>query len=481
MDLLQIAKPATAENAVIVLHPSDQIAIARVTLQSGQQVRSIVVREPIPAGHKVAIEDLAQDELIRRYGQVIGRARTPIAAGSHVHTHNLAYEDFAAEYEFPATDPEPISFRKNVPVFLGYPRTDGRAGTRNYIAVVAASNCASHTAKLIASSYENLPPNVDGVVAFPHSEGCGHSIGPDTEQLTRTLTGVLHHPNVSSAVILGLGCEVNQIDPYLGSDRVVGLTLQSSGGTRGALDAARQAIARMIERAAAEERTQIPASKIVLGLNCGGSDSFSGVSANPALGACCDILAEIGATFALAETTEIVGAEHLLLRRARNREIGKRLLAMVRGYRGYLDRFGASFDDNPTPGNKAGGITTILEKSLGAAAKAGTTNLMEVVGFAEAVKGPGLVFMDTPGFDPVSVTGLIAGGVHLIAFTTGRGTVLGSVPAPTLKLASNSALYSRMQPDMDIDCGQVLDAGLSIEEMGAQIFDLDLEIASGRK
>jgi len=481
MDLLQIAKPATVENAVIVLHPSDQIAIARVTLQSGQQVRSIVVREPIPAGHKVAIEDLAQDELIRRYGQVIGRARTPIAAGSHVHTHNLAYEDFAAEYEFPATDPEPISFRKNVPVFLGYPRTDGRAGTRNYIAVVAASNCASHTAELIASSYENLPPNVDGVVAFPHSEGCGHSIGPDTEQLTRTLTGVLHHPNVSSAVILGLGCEVNQIDPYLGSDRVVGLTLQSSGGTRGALDAARQAIARMIERAAAEERTQIPASKIVLGLNCGGSDSFSGVSANPALGACCDILAEIGATFALAETTEIVGAEHLLLRRARNREIGERLLAMVRGYRGYLDRFGASFDDNPTPGNKAGGITTILEKSLGAAAKAGTTPLNEVVDYAERIHGPGFVFMNTPGYDPISLTGLAAGGCNLIAFTTGRGSAIGFPTIPVLKIATNTPLFRRMGDNMDVNAGPIADGEASIAAVGQEIFDALLRVASGER
>ena len=481
MDLLQIAKPATADNAVIVLHPSDQIAIARVTLQSGQQVRSIVVREPIPAGHKVAIEDLAQDELIRRYGQVIGRARTPIAAGSHVHTHNLAYEDFAAEYEFPATDPEPISFRKNVPVFLGYPRTDGRAGTRNYIAVVAASNCASHTAELIASSYENLPPNVDGVVAFPHSEGCGHSIGPDTEQLTRTLTGVLHHPNVSSAVILGLGCEVNQIDPYLGSDRVVGLTLQSSGGTRGALDAARQAIARMIERAAAEERTQIPASKIVLGLNCGGSDSFSGVSANPALGACCDILAEIGATFALAETTEIVGAEHLLLRRARNREIGERLLAMVRGYRGYLDRFGASFDDNPTPGNKAGGITTILEKSLGAAAKAGTTPLNEVVDYAERIHGPGFVFMNTPGYDPISLTGLAAGGCNLIAFTTGRGSAIGFPTIPVLKIATNTPLFRRMGDNMDVNAGPIADGEASIAAVGQEIFDALLRVASGER
>ncbi len=466
---------------MIVLHPTDSVAIARVALQPGQQVRSILVREAIPAGHKIAIADLTEGELIRRYGQVIGRARTPIAAGSHVHTHNLAYEDFAAEYEFPATEPVPISFRKNVPVFQGYPRPDGRAGTRNYIAVVAASNCASHTAELIASSFDRLPPNVDGVVAFPHSEGCGHSIGPDTEQLTRTLTGVLHHPNVSSAVILGLGCEVNQIEPYLGGDRVVGLTLQSSGGTRGALDAARHAIAGMIERAGAEERSEIPASQIVLGLNCGGSDSFSGISANPALGACCDILAGIGAAFALAETTEIVGAEHLLLRRARNREVGERLLATVRGYRRYLERFGASFDDNPTPGNKAGGITTILEKSLGAAAKAGTTPLNEVVDYAERIHGPGFVFMNTPGYDPISLTGLAAGGCNLIAFTTGRGSAIGFPTIPVLKIATNSPLFRRMGDNMDVNAGPIADGEASIAAVGQEIFDALLRVASGER
>ena len=479
MDLLQIAKPPTAENAAIALHPADPVAIARVALEPGQKVGAILVRERVPAGHKVAIADIPDGAWIRRYGQVIGRARGAIAAGSHVHTHNLIYEDFHAEYEFPAAEPEPVSFRKNVPVFLGYPRQDGRAGTRNYIAVVAASNCASHTAELIASSYDQLPPNVDGVVAFPHSEGCGHSIGPDTEQLSRTLAGVLDHPNVSSALILGLGCEVNQIEPYLGSDRVAGLTLQSSGGTRGAIEAARRAIGPMIERAAAERRTQVSASRIVLGLNCGGSDSFSGISANPALGACCDLLAEIGATFVLAETTEIIGAEHLLLRRARNREVGERLLAMVRSYRAYLERFGGSFNDNPTPGNKAGGLTTILEKSLGAAAKAGTTSLNEVVDYAERIHGPGFVFMNTPGYDPISLTGLAAGGCNLIAFTTGRGSAIGFPTIPVLKIATNTPLFNRMRDNMDVNAGPVADGETPIAAIGQEIFEALLRVASG--
>ena len=489
MDLLEIAKLPTAENAAIVLHPSDPVAIARVALAAGQRVLSVVLLEPIPAGHKVAITDLADGEWVRRYGQVIGRARGAIAAGSHIHTHNLAYENVVAEYEFPSAETEPgvaskeasKDATKDVPVFLGYPRQDGRAGTRNYIAVVAASNCASHTAELIASSYDKLPPNVDGVVAFPHSEGCGHSIGPDTEQLSRTLKGVLDHPNVSSAVILGLGCEVNQIEPYLGSDRVVGLTLQTSGGTRGAIDAAREAIGRMLERAAAEVRCELPASRIVLGLNCGGSDSFSGISANPALGACCDLLAEIGATFVLAETTEIIGAEHLLLRRARNRAVGERLLQMVRGYREYLDRFGGSFNDNPTPGNKAGGLTTILEKSLGAAAKAGTTSLNQVVDYAERIQGPGFVFMNTPGYDPISLTGLAAGGCNLIAFTTGRGSAIGFPTIPVLKIATNTPLFRRMGDNMDLNAGPIADGEASIAAVGREIFEALLRVSSGQR
>src|SRR5581483_10034975 len=293
-----------------------------------------------------------------------------IDAGRHIHTHNLSFEELQLSYEFPTGETPLPRPPQDTPTFLGYPREDGRVGTRNYIAVVAASNCAAHTAELIAQSYigETLPPNVDGVVAFPHGEGCGHAFGPDVDQLRRTLAGVLAHPNVSSAVILGLGCEVNQIDHYLGSAapqsrRLAGLTLQSSGGTRGAIDACRREIARFLDQAAAEERVPIPASKLVLGLNCGGSDSFSGITANPALGYCSDLLSEIGGTPVLAETTEIFGAEHLLVRRAKNRQVADDLLGCIRKYKQYLNRFAGSFDDNPSPGNKEGGLSNILEKS----------------------------------------------------------------------------------------------------------------------
>jgi len=360
-------------------------------------------------------------------------------------------------------------------------------GTRNYIAVVAASNCAAHTAELIARSYEDfrLPPGVDGVVAFPHGEGCAQSMGPDLEQLQRTLGGVLAHPNVSAAVILGLGCESNQIDHYMGrrpagSTRLAGLTLQSSGGTRGAVEAARREIARFIERAASEQRTAVPASKIVLGLNCGGSDSFSGITANPALGYCSDLLAGLGGTPVLAETPEIFGAEHLLVKRARNRQVAEKLLSYIRAYKQYLNRFEGSFDDNPSPGNKAGGLSNILEKSLGAIAKGGTSTLVDVYDYSERVTAPGFVFMNTPGYDPVSVTGLAAGGCNLIAFTTGRGSAIGFPTVPVLKIATNSQTYRRMTGNMDVNAGTIADGTRTVEQVGREILDLLLEVASGR-
>ncbi|MBM3738499.1 MAG: altronate dehydratase, partial [Acidobacteria bacterium] len=470
----------------------DNIAVARVALSADQRVRvngsEVTLRDPIPMGHKLALHAVAPGGTIIRYGQVMGRARIPIEPGQHVHVHNVAFEEIHFDYEFPAGEvplPRPPA---GGPTFQGYRREDGRVGTRNYIAVVAASNCAAHTAELVARSYENeaFPDNVDGVVAFPHGEGCGMSIGPDTQQLQRTLAGVLHHPNVSAAVILGLGCEVNQIDHYLGkgapvTDRLVGMTLQNTGGTTAAIAACRAAIAGMIERAAAEQRTEVPASHLVLGTNCGGSDSFSGITANPALGYCSDLLAGIGASSVLAETTEIFGAEHLLVKRARNRQVGEKLLQMVDGYKTYLRRFGGSFDDNPSPGNKEGGLTNILEKSLGAVAKAGTSTLTDVVDYAEAVRTPGFVFMNTPGYDPASLTGLAAGGCNLICFTTGRGSAIGFPSVPVVKVATNSPMYRRMRGNMDVNAGRIADGEATVQGIGQEIFDLLLRVASGER
>jgi altronate hydrolase len=436
----------------------------------------------------VALVEIPEGERLVRYGQVIGRSRKAIHAGEHVHVHNVAFEEIHFDYEYPTEDRAFPALPANIPTFQGYVREDGRVGTRNYIAVVAASNCAAHTAELIAASYSKqaLPPNVDGVVAFPHGEGCGHSIGPDTQQLQRTLSGVLDHPNVSAAVILGLGCEVNQIDHYLGkgtprSNRLVGMTLQQSGGTISTIEAARKAIDIFIEQAAAEKRVPVPASKLVVGLNCGGSDSFSGITANPALGYCSDLLAEIGASSVLAETTEIFGAEHLLVKRARNRAVAEKLLEMVKNYKTYLNRFGGSFDDNPSPGNKEGGLTNILEKSLGAVAKAGTSMMTDVVDYAERVTTPGFVFMNTPGYDPVSLTGLASGGCNLIVFTTGRGSAIGFPTIPVIKVATNQSTYKRMRDNMDINAGRIAEGEATIQQVGQEIFDMCLRAASGEQ
>jgi altronate hydrolase len=495
MQLLDIAKLPTAENSAIQLNPSDDVAIARVPLSPGTELyiggRSIRVLDSVPAGHKLALARKSPGEMLHRYGQRIGRAIQEIQVGQHVHVHNLSFHELEAVYEFPDREIEIPESPANAPKFLGYQREDGRAGTRNYIAVVAASNCAAHTVEMVARSYESekMPPNVDGVVAFPHGEGCGMMTrGADRIQLQRTLAGVLDHPNVSAALIVGLGCEVNQIDHYLGPradgapprpDRLIGMTVQESGGTRSTVEGARRAISKLLERAAAETRVEIPASKIVVGLNCGGSDSFSGITANPALGVCSDILAAIGGTAVLAETTEIFGAEHLLVRRARNHAVAERLLGFVESYKRYLRQFGGSFDDNPSPGNKEGGLTNIIEKSLGAVAKAGTSPMMDAVDYAERILSPGFVFMNTPGYDPPSLTGLAAGGCNLIVFTTGRGSAIGFPSVPVIKISSNSNTYNRMRDNMDINAGSIADGNKSVEQLGREIFDTVLRVASG--
>jgi len=492
LSIIEIEPAATPANSAIHLHASDSVAIARVPLSPGQSVRvaglDITLRQPVPAGHKFALRAIAAGENVIRYGQVIGRALQPIETGEHIHLHNLSFEEGHRDYVYPAGElylPAPPA---SMPAFLGYQREDGRVGTRNYIAVAAVSNCASHVAEVVAEHFRGmqLPDGVDGVVAFPHGEGCGHSIGPDTEQLERIINGVVHHPNVAGAVILGLGCEINLVEHYFpagatATERMTGFTIQGSGGTPATVEAGVKAVHAQIERAAAMKRTETPASKIVLGLNCGGSDSFSGITANPALGACSDILASLGATSVLAETPEIFGAEHLLVRRARNREVAEKLLGAVAWYKAYLNRFGGSFDDNPSPGNKEGGLSNILEKSLGAVAKGGTLPLMDVVQYAERVNSPGLVFMNTPGYDPVSITGLAAGGVNLIAFTTGRGSAIGFPSIPVIKIATNSPMYRTMRDNMDINAGRIAAGTASVQEIGREIFAFLLEVASGRK
>jgi arabinonate dehydratase len=480
---------------VIRLHPEDSVVIARATLLPGVPVaEGVVASERVPAGHKVAVRPIAPGEPVRRYGQIIGFASTAIAPGQHVHVHNCGMGDFAKDYAFgvDARPTEPVA----VPAtFQGIRRADGRVATRNYIGIVTSVNCSAHVAGLIADAFRANPfggadpladyPNVDGVVALTHKTGCGMTEGEPLRLLRRTLAGYARHVNFSHVVALGLGCEVNQIGGLLAEQRLAGrlrsMDIQALGGTRKTVEAGVAFVKEVLAEANAVRRESAPASELTVALQCGGSDGYSGVSANPALGAASDLLVRHGGTVILSETPETYGAEHLLTRRAVSREVGEKLVALMRWWEDYTAREGAEMNANPSPGNKAGGLTTILEKSLGAMAKAGSTNLVDVVSYAEPVTAKGFVFMDTPGYDPVAATGQVAGGANLVCFTTGRGSVFGCKPAPSIKLATNSPMFRRMEDDMDVNCGTVLDGDESVQACGQRIFDLMLRVASGER
>ena len=399
--------------------PGSHWAAARVVSFEGKEVR---LRQSIGAGHKIAVAEIAAGAQVLKYGENIGHARERIAPGDLVHIHNLEFDAPGGRYEFSTglTDLPDIPLLPER-TFMGYPRPDGRVGTRNFVAVIGASNCAAFASDRIEEAFAHesfAGTGIDGVVSFPHGDGCGQGQGADTGLLRRTLEGLADHPNVGAAIIIGLGCEVNQVSYYMregnGSNGSFkrGLTLQESGGTRQVIEDGVKGVRELIAEIGRLERRQCPASKLIVGLECGGSDAFSGITANPAVGYCSDLVVKQGGTTCLSETTEIYGAEHLLTRRAVTREVGEKLLAQIEWYKRYVAGFGDSttFDNNPSPGNKAGGLTNIAEKSLGAVAKGGTSNLTGVYEFAERIASEGFVFMNTPGYDPVSVTGLAAGG-----------------------------------------------------------------------
>jgi altronate hydrolase len=488
-------KSDKSKNLVVRLHPLDDVLIACRQLVEGMQIADgVIVRGLIPAGHKVAAKRIKQGEPVRRYGQIIGVAARDISVGEHVHTHNLAIGSFTRDYIFSG---EPIS----VPAvtkqagFMGIVRSDGRVATRNYVGILSTVNCSATVARAIADHFrrdihpQELAsfPNVDGVIALTHSLGCAvDSEGEGLAVIRRTLGGYARHPNFAAVLMIGLGCETNQIDGLMQSQGMSAnsslktMTIQSTGGTTQSIASGIAQIRQMLPDANNVTRRQIDASHLTIGLQCGGSDGYSGITANPALGAAVDLLVAHGGTAILSETPEIYGAEHLLTRRAASREIGEKLIERVRWWEAYCARMNATMNNNPSAGNKAGGLTTILEKSLGAVAKGGTTNLMDVYNYAELVRSHGLVFMDTPGYDPVSATGQVAGGANLICFTTGRGSAYGCAPAPSLKLSTNTALWQRQSDDVDLDCGAILDGARTIQELGAEIFDLILATASGR-
>jgi altronate hydrolase len=483
---------------VLHLHPADNVCIAVRDLEGGSTIavagRQVTLAGRVRMGHKIAMLPLAEGDRVVRYGQTIGFATCKIEPGDWVHVHNLSAGTFGRDYAFCSEvppEPPPLVGR----TFQGYRRADGRAGTRNYLAVISSVNCSASVSRYVAQRFDRQAlaayPNVDGILSLVHKGGCGLQFGgADHQQLTRVLAGFARHPNVGGYLLIGLGCETATLAYLVDQGGLVQLgggrkpppvlSMQECGGTQKTIEAAVRQVVAMLPQVNDVRRESIPASEIVLGLECGGSDGNSGVTANPALGVACDLLVAAGGTAILSETPEIYGAEHLLTRRARTPEIAQKLIDRIRWWERYTGMFGVEIDNNPSPGNKDGGLTTIYEKSLGAVAKGGSQALSGVFLYGEPVTAKGLVFMDSPGFDPASVTGMVASGANVVAFTTGRGSCFGCKPVPSIKIATNTPMYERMRDDMDVNAGVILE-GVPVAEVGRQIFELLLEVASGRK
>lgn len=485
---------ATTPTRAIRLHPADNVIVALADLPAGAQVPEcpVPLAGPVPRGHKVAVAAVAPGAPVIRYGQVIGAATQAIAPGDHVHSHNLGMGAHGQDYAF-ATERHPQPVPDAARHFLGYHRADGAVGTRNYLGILTSVNCSGSVARFIAEGVERAGwladfPDIDGVVPIVHGTGCGMS-GKDEGYATlfRTLQGYARNPNFGGILLVGLGCEVMQVPDLIGAGRMRGdgnvryMTIQATGGTRRTIERGTAMLREMAAVANAAARQPAGLEHLVLGMQCGGSDGYSGITANPALGHASDLLVAHGGTTILSETPEIYGAEHLLTRRAVTPEVGMKIVDRIRWWEDYTARLGGEMDNNPSPGNKKGGLTTILEKSLGAVAKGGTAPLRQVYRFAERVAERGFVYMDTPGYDPCSVTGQVAGGANLIAFTTGRGSVSGYKPVPCLKIATNTEMYDRMAEDMDINCGDIVTAGVPLEAKGREIFEALIAVASGRR
>ena len=483
----------TKTSFTIRLHPADDVVIARQQLVSGTVLldEKVTISGLIPPGHKVATRAIAVGEPVKRYNQVIGFAKRPIGPGEHVHLHNLAMGEFDRDYAI-GVDAKPTQFVEPAATFMGIVRADGRVATRNYLGILSTVNCSATVSHGIADAFKGEAlaafPNVDGVVALTHGSGCGMDVqGESMQVLRRTLGGYARHANFAGVLIVGLGCEANQINALLGAESLQEgpllhtFSIQDTGGTGKSIAKGVAMIREMLPHANQVTRERVPASHLVLGLQCGGSDGYSGITANPALGAAVDRLVRHGGTAILSETPEIYGAEHLLTRRAVSKDVADKLIGRIKWWEEYTARNKGEMNNNPSPGNKAGGLTTILEKSLGAVAKGGTTNLVAVYEYAEPVTARGFVYMDTPGYDPVSATGQVAGGANMICFTTGRGSAYGCAPSPSLKLATNTALWNRQEEDIDINCGEIVDGTGSVDEIGERFFRMILDTASGQK
>ncbi|MGO8700538.1 MAG: UxaA family hydrolase [Limisphaerales bacterium] len=492
---------AHLRDVAVVLRETDNVAVLKRPLKAGDELVAgtarLSITDNIGRGHKVALEKIADGAPVRKYGQIIGFARGEIEPGAHVHLHNLVMKDFARDYQF-CSEARAVDFYSagRMRFFQGYARPGGRVGTRNYIAILSSVNCSASVSHYVRDRFrmEELRrdfPNIDGVIAFTHKSGCAMDPGEPQAVLQRVLAGMARHPNISGYVLIGLGCETNQVDAIrkahhldqvqAGEAAPVFLNIQSMGGVRKTVEAGEAAVRQLLVAANQLKRTPQPLSKLILAENCGGSDANSGITANPALGVASDELVRYGGTSVLAETPEIYGAEHLLTRRAVSREVGEKLLERVRWWENHARQHQCSINNNPSHGNKEGGLTNIYEKSLGAVAKGGQSPLIAVYQYAETIVASGFCFMDTPGYDPVSMTGLVAGGCNIAVFTTGRGSVYGCKPAPCIKVATNTPLYNWMQDDMDINAGTILDGSETVQEAGRRILEKIVAVASGER
>ncbi|SVB17916.1 uncharacterized protein METZ01_LOCUS170770 [marine metagenome] len=494
------------------LHPNDNVGLALKKIKENSSFENVIAQANIPAGHKIALTEIQVGDAIRKYNQTIGFASQPIHCGDHVHTHNIEMRSFdrlpeadvtknstankTAAQHLRTVEPEhPV----RTATFQGYLRPSGKVGTRNYVGILSTVNCSASISQRIAGFFKSESydepyndilasyPNADGVVALTHDSGCGMSIeGEGLTLLQRVLTGYAEHPNFAGIIIVGLGCEVNQVSALLekiepkNRHHIRTLIIQENGGTRITIENGIKIVQELLEGIKNFQRETVSAKHLCVGLECGGSDAYSGISANPALGAAADLVVEHGGSAILSETPEIYGAEHLLIQRAVTPEVGSKLMDLIRWWEKYVASYKGSLNNNPSPGNKAGGISTILEKSLGAVSKGGTSELVDVIQYAEPIRTKGLVFMDSPGYDPVSITGQVASGANVVCFTTGKGSVFGCKPVPSLKLATNTPMYYRMTEDMDLNCGGIIDGTMNVQEMGSIIFQKILAIASGQ-
>ena len=489
------------DSAVLRLHEDDQVGVLKKTVKRGTELMenssAVVASATIMAGHKIALRPVSSGEALRKYGQIIGFAEGDISQGEHVHSHNLVCRNYDRKHAFCA-DYRATEFYSEAEqrTFMGFSRPAGRAATRNYIAVISNVNCSNSVSRYVAERFRGKDfneqyPDIDGVIALKTQGGCGVEPGGAMQLVRRTLGNMARHPNISGYVMIGLGCEDNQIQGIRedydldnlreGEIRPEFMTIQGTGGSLKTIEVAAKAVEDILPRVADLRRTKQSLSKLILAENCGGSDGNSGCTANPALGVASDELVKHGGTSVLAETTEIYGAEHLLTNRAATPEVAEKLMRQIHWWEDYARRHNSTIDNNPSVGNKEGGLTTIFEKSLGALAKGGQSPLMAVYDYAELIDTPGFGFMDTPGYDPVSMTGLVAGGCNIGVFTTGRGSVYGCKPAPCIKVATNTPLYNWMKEDMDINAGTIIDGTESIREVGMRIFEKIIAVASGEK